>query len=432
MALKVGHILLPLHKKMTYPNYIKALLLLILLTSCTAEEIHNYPHPRGMKPERELGPRTDNAQVTKSDTCIYSLGIEYPTDYDWRRDPLYGNVSCKLVVFAGQERLAEIDAGPESLVQPYPELNRICGGHLYSETVRDGKTILSKDGKLLFSHEGEERLVGFLIKASDIYTLGQSKSGEGFSFRRNGEKILSRDKGVVLGGLTGSTSRSGALQTDGEEVIFCYSEQLAKEECWYMVRNGLPERLSLPSDVVRVLDVKQLDGKVHIAAATVSSQGRVVHIFDNRRILMGSDRTGNVIKTLLGCNIFSSDGVVFLNEKHLLVAGNRSESCLWLDDGTLVRSGEDILDFWVSGGKISYLCSDRNGVIKSLQSGAYKTVLNDESYLTGSESVCVLGGSAYLLAHPLQKELSPYLWENGKRLALPINGFLFYIDAVVT
>ena len=60
-------------------------------------------------------------------------------------------------------------------------------------------TVIKKNGKYLFSYPGREMMIGMHADSSGVYTLGQSRRGKGFSFRRDGGLLFENAKGDLLG-----------------------------------------------------------------------------------------------------------------------------------------------------------------------------------------------------------------------------------------
>lgn len=370
----------------------------------------------------------DNNHSQKADSSIYSLGIEYPAYYDWHKDSLYGNIHCKIVLFANQERLIEVDAGPGCLARPYIDMNRIAEGNLYSDVSMNGQTIFSMNGCEIFRYDEEEMVLGFLIQDGDIYTLGQSRKGTGFSFRKNGELIHSEPQGQILGNMNKIHGRSGAIRTEGESFYYFYSIKNETGQQWYMAKDRQIEELNIPSDIVRIHDMAYMNGELHIVANTSSNRNRAIYINGDKRYNLGKDVAGELVKTILNCELFWYNNSFYILEEHLLMPGNRRETCLWLDNGTLADSDFNISGYWMDEMTKCHIAMNSDGSIDYIQSNADRYDLGDNCRIYGLQSVNLINGELFIVANPSRRELSPFLWKNGKRIALPINGFLFYVS----
>lgn len=401
----------------------------ILPTSCDTLNDRSAYHSRGSQNEKRDNSKGDDIPPPVADTTVYALGIEFPQSYDWQKDTAYRNVNSKLVLFANQKRVFEVEAGTGSHLSPEVDKNRLIDGHLYSDFSSEGETIISKDGKELFRYSGEEMMCGIMVTDEHVYTLGQNRQGKGFSYRKDGSLILSQQNGTVLGDMSRSPGESGALYMNGESMLFTYSVRDDGTDKWYLAKDGIGERLSLPSGTVKVLDAKLIGEDLHLAIVTTSSRGRVVHVHNGRQYSLGNDSGGTILNTRY-CRIFTTGGTVWLKEEHQLSSGGRRESCLWKGDGTLVQSGQNVFDFWTDDMDYAYIQTNDKGLIERIVTGKKSHSLPDESRFLSSACACYQGGIFYLAATPTNRNYSPFVWKNGKQLALPINGFLIALSVV--
>lgn len=204
--------------------------------------------------------------VMPKDTSIFVAAVEFPEGYDWRRDSSYGAVSGSLALYRNGERTLSIPAGPGCKASLDPDLHHLVDGHLYTESCTAGETVISKDGEELFSYPGREFLCGLLVEGADVFTLGQSRSGNGFSLRRNGEEIISRSEGAVASHMSDNPEYpGGALYRDCGHLYFSYWKPLAKGSAlrvWYIVADG--EETSVDADPEGIYDIRVRDGNLRI------------------------------------------------------------------------------------------------------------------------------------------------------------------------
>ena len=161
----------------------------------------------------------------KLDTAVFMTAVSFPDDYDWRRDTSLGNVRGSIELYRNGEKMVSVPAGPGSRVSLDPDLHHLVEGHLYTESCTDNETFIGKDGEVLFSYPGRELLCGLLVENGDVYTLGQNRSGAGFSLRCNGKEILSRKDGFIAVHMSDNPDYpTGALYRDSGHLYFSYWE----------------------------------------------------------------------------------------------------------------------------------------------------------------------------------------------------------------
>ena len=197
-----------------------------------------------------------------SDTVLYMTAVEFPEDYDWRRDTSFGEVSGRLVLFRDSVRILEIPASPGSLASLDPDLHHFVDGHVYTESCSGEETFIGKDGEVLFSYPGRELLCGLVVEGEHVYTLGRNRSGSGFSFRLNGEELFSRPDGGIAAHFSARPEYlSGALYRDGGHLYFSYWQPLedgGNNRAWYVVEDGVESRVEVPDG--RMYDIRIRDG----------------------------------------------------------------------------------------------------------------------------------------------------------------------------
>ena len=175
--------------------------------------------------------RPDDSGVgagVRKDTVLYVSGVVFDDGYDWRSDTLYRRTDGYLVLFRNDEFLQILEAGSKQRISLDPDMHHLLGGHLYTEYSDGDRTTIGCDGKTLFSYYGREMLRGLLVEGKDVYTLGANRDGSGFSFRKNGNEILSRRDGTIIGRMSENPAYpGGALYRDHHSLCFCYSRESA-------------------------------------------------------------------------------------------------------------------------------------------------------------------------------------------------------------
>jgi len=193
------------------------------------------------------------------DTAILFSAVRFPDGYDWQRDSSYGAADCELLLYRDFRPVLCLHSGPDACFVPDPDRHHLLSGHLYTERMAGGQTLIGRDGKELFRFEGREFLVGLLEDGPDLYTLSRKASGSGFTYRQNGRILLSHGSGVPYGSLEDpSYAPTGALYRDGEQIVFCFHTGKRTTASSYLVRNGEETPLgSIPNE--KILDLKLRD-----------------------------------------------------------------------------------------------------------------------------------------------------------------------------
>ncbi len=196
--------------------------------------------------ERSGGSQDEGGQtVVSTDTTVYLSAVRFEESYNWRRDSTYGAVSYEILFYKDYKPVLTIPSSAES-ASPDLDSHHIIDGHLYTEAASLGHTALGRDGETLFSFEGREILRGLLPVGSDVYTLSESRSGDGFSLRKNGKVLFRRESGSVFGDLADPSYRPyGALYRDQDKVSFCYRAGKDRNEHYYVVQDCVETMTSL-------------------------------------------------------------------------------------------------------------------------------------------------------------------------------------------
>jgi len=287
------------------------------------------------------------------DTSVFVTAVEFPEGYDWRRDSSYGAVSGSLALYRDGERILSLPAGPGCRASLDPDLHHLVDGHLYTESCIGGETVIAVDGTDLFSYPGREFLCGLLIEGTDVYTLGQNRSGSGFSLRRNGEELFSSSNGTVSSHISDNPQYpGGALYRDGGHLYFSYCRPLAEgsaSRLWFIVEDG--RETAVDVDTEGMYDIRVQDGEIRILPRANGYQWERWSYTDGRweaTVMVYKD--GNVIvsapfdpskRYYLNFSLLFSFRNACLSGKHFYIGVNppdRGESpSLWRDGETSFR-----------------------------------------------------------------------------------------------
>lgn len=249
-------------KKKMRRNVVMAMALMASV-SCGLQEIGG---DESGKDDVWLGPGVGisqgNAESVRK-TVWYLTGVDYPEGYDWRADAEVGTVKCSLVVYANGVPMMKVPAGDSYETSSAPDMHRVIDGDLYTDYSSDSTTVIKKNGKLLFRYPGREMMVGMAVDGDDVYTLGQSRSGRGFSYRKNGELLFEHPSGRLFDHFEKSASGCS----------FAYSEEISLSERiverYYIYSEDSVRQIAVREDVKKVWDVLITDGDVQYLASLV-------------------------------------------------------------------------------------------------------------------------------------------------------------------
>lgn len=249
-------------KKKMRRNVVMAMALMASV-SCGLQEIGG---DESGKDDVWLGPGVGISQGTAESvrkTVWYLTGVDYPEGYDWRADAEVGTVKCSLVVYANGVPMMKVPAGDAYETSSAPDMHRVIDGDLYTDYSSDSTTVIKKNGKLLFRYPGREMMVGMAVDGDDVYTLGQSRSGRGFSYRKNGELLFEHPSGRLFDHFEKSASGCS----------FAYSEEISLSERiverYYIYSEDSVRQIAVREDVKKVWDVLITDGDVQYLASLV-------------------------------------------------------------------------------------------------------------------------------------------------------------------
>lgn len=261
-VLRYAFFYVPLPEKKMRRNVVMAMALMASV-SCGLQEIGG---DESGKDDVWLGPGVGISQGTAESvrkTVWYLTGVDYPEGYDWRADAEVGTVKCSLVVYANGVPMMKVPAGDAYETSSAPDMHRVIDGDLYTDYSSDSTTVIKKNGKLLFRYPGREMMVGMAVDGDDVHTLGQSRSGRGFSYRKNGELLFEHPSGRLFDHFEKSASGCS----------FAYSEEISLSERiverYYIYSEDSVRQIAVREDVKKVWDVLITDGDVQYLASLV-------------------------------------------------------------------------------------------------------------------------------------------------------------------
>ena len=160
-----------------------------------------------------------------------------------------GVTADSIVVLRDGKPSLGVRIGDEGGVSGDIDMHRYLSGHLYTDFSTATQTVISRDGAEIFRYDGVERILFMDERGGDILTLGESRSGRGFSSRINGEAVLQSDVGSVF--QNAELSPAGGIR-------FFFSLPVNSTEGiiteYYAVDGAESRKISIPQDVSGVID----------------------------------------------------------------------------------------------------------------------------------------------------------------------------------
>ena len=344
----------------------------------------------------------------------YVTCLDYQDGYDWRADSEKGSVKCSLVVFSDGAPVMKVPVGDAYEVSPDPDMHRIVSGHLVTDYATDQETIVKVDGVESFRYYGRDIIKGVLIRDGNLYTLGQSRSGDGFSLRLNGEVLVERDNGYVL----------GSLYEDGDSICFAFAERVISSgneiERYYDVIDGEVTQVGLRNDIRKVWDVLNRGGRRFILASLTGIRSPVI-IVEDKLIAIETVTSSSV----LSCRLFpvgqecGVEGIYSFMSRY-------QYSALWLD-GVIHRAfdvNHVISSLSSSGDGVCCLVNPVGGLDKGIIFRNGEEFRMPPGYAAMGDACAVMvDGILYAgLSSPSRKK--PVIWKDGALDTLNINGFI--------
>ena len=411
--LRVSGVLLPLHKKHMQRIFLFSALMTAVL-SCGVSEIGGEGDTIGAGGGVWGGMGDPQGGTPQEKTICYMTAMDYQKGYDWRADEARETVRCSLVVYADGAPVMKVPVGEAYETSSDPDKHRIIRGHLYTDYCAATETVIKCDGRELFRYPGCEYVCGMDVIGNDLYSLGQPAGGNGFTLRRNGEVIQSRDKAALIGGLV----------NDRDSLCFAFSEEVMSSGepsyRYYVSAGGAVSQVAVREDIRKVWDILVGHDHVIYVASLVGLSDPV--LVDGDSMIRLSLPTGT---SLISCKIFKSstsvgvEGVLrFRNGVHL--------NMIWLDGVKLCA--------FVGKGNVAALQADGNGVFfvmnppeKNAAGSIYRSgELSDmpEGYkVIGDRCLRVVDGILHVGLSSLDGR-KPIVWKDGIVDSLNINGYI--------
>lgn len=380
-----------------------ALPVLVLMIACGISEVGNWTEDA-----------TDDfvqGVIDPMRTACCVTAVEYPGGYDWQNGKVGSNPRCSLVVFADGVPAMKFPAGDGYEISTDPDLHRMSDGHLYTFFSKNGATVVKKDGKPLYRYNGDEILEDMLIRDGDIYTLAGRASG-GFSYRKNGQPLVERYSGDLL----------GKMWEDGDSVCFAFTHSVAVtdglELRYYVSVDAEVSQVEFDKEAQKVWDLRSRKGKPVSLVSSLRWNGLTVCTEEySRRILLP------INAEILSCAMFDAGSQIGSECVYSYPDGS-FESGLWVEGAEYIRfeTGRSISAVLYSDGKACCVLNpdDDEGIIFD---GTDLYDMPAGYYCAGGQALAMSDGHLYVALSSRQGD-KPVVWHADKADTLNMNGYL--------
>jgi hypothetical protein len=254
---------------------------------------------------------------------------------------------------------------------------------------------------------------GIDVDSSGVYTLGQSRRGEGFSFRKDRELLFERDRGSLMGRMT--------VLENG----FAFSEKVEGSgmERYYIYRNGEVSQIAVREDVRKVWDVTVCNGEVCFIATLAGITHPVLVSGEDMQML---DCPLSV--SVISCSFVSAEDDVLV-EGVFATANGILTGGLWRK-GTrecFFRTGMTVWASCVDDGGISCLLSHHSTGDFEISRCGEMFALPEGYTVMGTSPLAMADGILHVGMTSLEGG-EPAVWMDGEIRKLGFNGYISSIS----
>ena len=395
---------------------IALLAVLIAVLSCGLEEVGHQP---GAGDGVWIGPGNvigGSGSGTDKKEVWYAVGVDYPQGYDWRADVEKGSVRCSLVVFADGIPMMKVPVGDDYEVSSDPDMHRMVDGALFTDYSAAGETVIKRNGEEIIRYAGLEMIVAIAVEGDHVYTLGQNRSGSGFSFRRNGEVLLERNAGYAF-------PRIQRVE-DGYGLAFYEpDEESERGRCFHYLAGDICE-IAARKDVVKVWDIILHEDRICYIASMLGVSSPVLMIGDEKSVLEVKD--DSVVNS---CR-FVEDGRGMYVEGIMYKKGNDLFSAIWkgAELHATFRPGYIVSSTWLSDDSLSCTLNASSAFSTGVIYRGGECHEIPLGYVTmGGRSMVMAEGKLYVGLTP-ETEGTAAVWVENEMKPLKINGFISHMS----
>ena len=344
----------------------------------------------------------------QTDTTVWLSAVNVPASYDWHRDTACGCAEAEIIIFRNFLPVLKISTGEKYFASTDPDTHHWIDGTLFTEFADGDKTVIKRNGTELFRYNGGEFLKGILVVDGKLWTLGQSRNGEGFSLRCDGEVIMRKPEGEVFGNL--STDPHDGLYLDQGKLCFCYKTS----NTLHCVVDGQEQQFAYPTPYVH--DMVVCNGYEQIFCSE-APEGRHFLVSRGLRlgIVLGSDKVSQ------GRICFENGGV------GVLCSDGKDRYFHWNGIDIRTEGNCNLLMVFPQPDREYYVMNGRDYVSCSLP-GSQRAVISNGFNVFTKQCAVFTDKSAFIALSPCSGNSKPQLLTDGGYREIDVNGFLSGID----
>lgn len=383
------------------------MLMLLLLTSCGLKQVDMEIHSGSDGVWR--GPSYGKHM---SGTC-YALGLDYPKGYDWKSGQSNDETECDVVMFADGIPVLRVKAGDEYEVSTDILRHRIRDGKLYSDYTDGITTVIKEDGKEVVRFDDVEEILCLEPSSGRLHTIGLPVGGNGFVYRVDGECLIRKDSATIY----------PHLDEYGGHLSFCFSSTVRDaagyRPGYYQVTDGIVKKVDVDSAVMRVWDMRVVEGELYIAAS----------LPDKAPVLLWGEAQESVAYLnaldMVSCT-FCGTRTVCLNCRFHHSGSDLMSDILWMggDDWKMYRLGSTLSSVYVDKDGFGAVINPANGR-DGLIFDAGKAYHIPEGYAVSSKDCMIRKDGVLYVGLTSNAGGGPVIWNHDGIDTLRINGPLF-------
>ena len=371
-----------------------------------------------------LPPASDDTHLLHTDTTLYLSAVRVNEGYDWHRDTACGASECQLMLLRNYEPVCSFPTGYRHCVSTDPDTHHLLGGHLYTEFSTTTETVIKCDGRELFRYPGREILKGLVFRSDGgLYTLGQNRSGDGCTLRRNGVVLFRSEEGRIIGDFSHPASKgTGALyEVDGHLYWAFFSSAGSRTDCC-LVKDNYATSITLPERARVIQDLR------------MGADGPCLLYTDLIRIaLRCPDGKTLTVSDPLWQSAWIADPARRAVFAELGLGGDSSGM------GFLYEPGHELQRLTAGGNSIYLLPSGGCAWVRVPSAGTVQmlgpqgqTAAQEECLFFSRSCAAVAGDRMWVALSPYGKDTRPMVWDGNSCRELEMEGFLSGLEVVLT
>lgn len=351
---------------------------------------------------------------------VISCIVSYPDGYDWRRDSLYGDVECRLLLYRDSTLLRSIPAGIRHGISPEADTHFLFGEDLYTIWRDRNSTIIKKNGTVTVSFSPAEIIRGILPSGGSLWTLGTD--GLLLRLRKDGETVFER-KGAEVYDATGEngTDISGALYLDCDRICFSY----CNAGQWHIVCGGEDSVIDTRGAVDKIMKARLVNGTLYVLGDKNGGPGP--YLFDGkqtRKLLY------YVLDPQSDQRLFTQDGKVFFAGCIHYSSGQVTTE-VWDESNQKISVKSDLCYIYSVNGGEGYVALSCKGAAFSPEveecvyvkaPGLDAAFFDTGHYFSGSRGAAFADGILAVGLTPMGGP--PFVWKNGETWSFPVHGYV--------